>query len=57
MYFTTTSEPQTPQRMVENVGPGLEPSRMAGAASRHNQRAVAEAGTTGDELDAIGSSS
>ena len=32
--------------MVENVGQELEPSRMARAASGHNQKAEAEAGTS-----------
>ena len=42
------------ERMIKNVGQGLEPSRTAGDASKHNRRAVAEAGTTRDEADTIG---
>ena len=44
---TSDANLQTQQRMVKNVGQGLEPSRMSGAASGHNRRAAAE-------LDAIG---
>ena len=54
LYLTATSEPQTPCRVVENIGQGLESSRTAGATNGHNWRAVAEAGTTRDKADMIG---
>ena len=49
-YFTTPFEPQ----ILENVGQGLEPSRMAGTGSTLNPGGAAEQRGTAAEANAIG---
>ena len=42
-------EPQTQRRIIKNVSQGLKPFRTAGATSRCNRRAAAEADVLGKQ--------